>query len=659
MPLWVRAQQPDTATRSHTLEEVSVGAKRSERVSRMGGAVGGVEIGQGELFRAACCNLGESFVANPSVDVNYNDAAVGARQIKLLGLSGQYVQMLIENLPMGGGPATPYLLGYVPGAWMRSIQVSKGTSSVKQGYQSITGQIDVEYLKPDEEQGLSVNLYGDSRLKAEGNLVGNLHLSPYLSTEILAHYEQDFAHHDADGDRWHDSPAVRQLNLSNRWKYQRGRYIMHAGINFLDESREGGQLTKDLAVPFRALVDNRRLEVYMKHAFLLNQQHNTNIALVANFSHHRLDGAFGNTDHPEATTFAVRKYTNNFSALSSQLMLEHEFDDIHSLSTGLSLNGEWMDEEFPNFTPHLSPKEVTPGLYAQYTFTPTYHFTAMAGLRADHSSLFGTFATPRLHLKWMVNDWMTFRASAGKGYRTTYPLAEYHYLLASGRTLAIPADPIQEQAWNSGLSGALTIPVSDRNVLINAEFYHTEFQHQAVVDYDSDPTKVTIADLNGRSFSSTFQVDASCDIVEELNILAAFRYNYVRCTYGNVLMEKPLQSRYKGLLTMSWKPMMALWQVDLTLQLNGPGRMPHYIDADGTLVADEEFPAYPQLNLQVTREFRHFSLYVGGENLTNYRQPNPVVNAANPWSSTFDPTLVWGPVHGIMAYAGLRMNIGK
>ena len=653
----VHAQQIDTMTRSHTLDEVSIGARRSEGVSRMGGAVGGVEIGQGELFRAACCNLGESFVANPSVDVNYNDAAVGARQIKLLGLSGQYVQMLIENLPMGAGPASPYLLGYVPGAWMKSIQVSKGTSSVKQGYQSITGQIDVEYLKPDEEQGLSVNLYGDSRLKAEGNLVGNLHLSPYLSTEILAHYEQDFAHHDDDGDLWHDAPAVRQLNLSNRWKYKRGRYIMHSGVSFLDEEREGGQLIKDIDVPYRALVDNRRLEVYTKHAFLLNAEHNTNMALAATFSHHRLDGGFGNTDHPEATTYPVRRYTNDFSALSSQMMLEHDFDDIHSLSTGLSLNADWMDENLSIPTSHPSPEEITPCLYAQYTATPNYHFTAMMGLRADHSNLFGTFVTPRLHLKWMVNDWMTFRTSAGKGYRTTYPLAEHHYLLASGRTLSIPTDPIQEEAWNTGFSGAFIIPVADRNVLVNAEFYHTEFQHQAVVDYDSNPTKVSIADLDGRSFSSTFQIDASCDIVEELNILAAFRYNYVRCTYGGELMEKPLQSRYKGLLTVSWKPMMALWQVDLTLQLNGPGRVPDYMDADGTLVESHDFPAYPQLNLQVTREFRHFSLYVGGENLTNYRQPDPVIGAANPWSSSFDPTLIWGPVHGIMAYAGLRMNL--
>ncbi|MBR6898972.1 MAG: TonB-dependent receptor [Bacteroidales bacterium] len=655
----VQAQQIDTLTRSHTLEEVSVGATRSEGVSRMGGAVGGIEIGQGELFRAACCNLGESFVTNPSVDVNYNDAAVGARQIKLLGLSGQYVQMLVEGLPMAGGAAQPYLLGYVPGAWTKSIAVSKGTSSVKQGFQSITGQINVEYLKPEDEQGLSLNLYGNSLLKAEGNLVANLHLNSHLSTELLAHYEQDFAHHDADGDLWHDSPAVRQLNLQNRWKYVNGRYIMHAGVGLVDESREGGQLLSASDVPFRALVDSRRYEAYMKHAILLDSEHNTNLALTATAVHHALDGAFGNTDHPEDASRPSERYANKHNSLTSQLILEHDFDDIHSLSAGLSIAADRMEESLSSFLLPNDSEEVTPGAYVQYTFKPNYHFTAMAGLRADRSSLFGTFATPRLHLKWMVNDWVTFRGSVGKGYRTTYPLAEHHYLIASGRTLNIGSDPLQEQAWNSGISGAFTIPAGDRNVLVNAEFYHTEFQHQAVVDYDSDPSRITIADLDGRSFSSTLQVDASCDIVEELNVLAAFRYNYVRCTYGGELMEKPLQSRYKGLLTLSWKPMMALWQVDLTLQFNGPGRVPEYTGADGTLVASHDFPAYPQLNLQVTREFRHFSLYVGGENLTNYRQPDPVVNAANPWSATFDPTLVWGPVHGIMAYAGLRMNIGK
>ena len=637
--------QIDTTTRSRTLEEVSIQQRKADGVSRMGGAVNGTEMGQEELFRAACCNLGESFVTNPSVDVNYNDAAVGARQIKLLGLSGQYVQMLLENLPVTLGAAMPYQLGYVPGAWMKSISVSKGASSVKNGSQSITGQINVEYLKPEDDPGLQVNIYGDSRLKGEANVMGNVHLNRHLSTEVLAHYEKDFMHMDEDKDGWQDAPAVEQLHLQNRWKYQKGRYIMHAGIGYLTEKREGGQMEDASTNPYPVLIKANRLDGYMKHAFLLNREHNTNLAFLANGSLYNLDGTFG-----------LKEYGDRQSSLNSQLVLEHDFNDEHNLSTGFSFNADQLDETLTSVAPKLTT-EYTPGVFAQYTYKPSYKFTAMAGLRADRSTLYNrTYLTPRLHVKWVAADWMTLRASTGKGYRTPHALAESHYLLTSGRTLAI-ADLKQEEAWNGGLSMVFYIPLMERTLTVNAEYYYTDFINQAVIDYDSDPTKINIGNLNGSSYSHTVQVDANYDITEDLNLLAAFRYNQVMCTYGGKMMEKPLQSRYKGLLTLSWKPMLALWQVDLTLQINGGGRIPDYIDENNMLVSGKEFPAYPQLNLQVMREFRHFSLYIGSENLTNYRQENPVINAGNPWSPTFDPTLVWGPVHGIMAYAGIRMNL--
>ena len=640
--------QTDT-TLNRRLEEVSIQQRKSEGISRLGGATNGTEIGQNELFRAACCNLGESFVANPSVDVNYNDAAVGARQIKLLGLSGQYVQMLLENLPVTLGAAMPYSLGYVPGAWMKSISVSKGASSVKNGPQSITGQINVEYLKPDDDPALQINLYTDSRLKSEVNAMGNIHINKHLSTEVLTHYEKDFMHSDENNDGWHDSPNLEQLHLQNRWKYQKGRYIMHAGMGYLGENREGGQLLKNNDNPYRALIESQRIDGYMKHAFLLNRDHNTNLAFLATGSRYNLDGTFG-----------LKEYTDRQSSINAQLVFEHDFNDIHNISTGLSTDffvlNSVLSDAANNTTLNNPTTEITPGAYAQYTFKPTYKLTAMAGLRVDHSTLYDrTYFTPRLHAKWVPTDWLTLRASCGKGYRTPHPLAENHYLLTSGRKLMIE-DVKMEEAWNSGLSMAFYIPLWDKTMTLNAEYYYTDFINQAVVDYDSDPTRITIGNLNGRSFSHTMQVDASYDITEDLNLLAAFRYNHVRCTYGNQLMEKPLQSRYKGLVTLAWKPMLALWQIDFTLQLNGGGRLPAYLRADGTLATGEEFPAYPQINMQITREFRHFSLYVGGENLTNFTQPNPVINAADPWSSTFDPTLVWGPVHGIMAYAGIRMN---
>ena len=349
-------------------------------------------------------------------------------------------------------------------------------------------------------------------------------------------------------------------------------------------------------------------------------------------------------------------------------MLEHEFNARHQLSAGLSLLMQGKDERvWPVRVPEgmaggyllIDQKpETVPGAYAEYTYKPSHKLTMMAGLRVDRSSLYGTFVTPRLHAKWMVSDMLTLRLSAGKGYRSPHAWAENHYLLASGRDVKVSEDLRMEEAWNSGLSAAFYIPVGEQTLKLNAEYYYTNFINQLVVDYDSDPTKISIGMLKGKSFSHTVQVDGSIDIDEELELMLAYRYNNVKCTYGGQLMEKPLTSRYKGLLTVAWKPYMGLIQVDVTLQLNGGGRMPKpYRQVDGALLWDKRFPAYPQLNIQVTRRFRHVSVYVGGENLTNYRQPIPVFCADDPWSDMFEPTLIWGPVHGIMAYAGVRVNI--
>ena len=652
--LCAEAQKQDTIQKT-TLNEVSV-RSRAEGVSRLGGAENGQKMGQDVLFRAACCNLGESFVANPSVDVNYSDAAVGARQIKLLGLSGQYVQMMIENLPCFAGAASPYELNYVPGAWMNSISVSKGASSVKSGFQSITGQINVEYEKPDREPGININLFTDSRLKTEGNVVANLHLNHHLSTELLLHGEKDWMHHDMNHDGWHDSPAIGQWHAQNRWKYVNGRYIFHGGIGLMREKREGGQMPSVTDNPFRVELNANRYEAYMKHALLLDYEHNTNVALMATGSLYNLRGEFGR-----------RYYSTNNRDLYSRLMLEHEFNDHHQLSAGLSLLMQGKDERvWPVRVPDSilggyllmnQQSEVVPGVYAEYTYKPSYRLTVMAGLRADKSSLYGAFVTPRLHVKWMVSDVVTLRLSTGKGYRSPHAWAENHYLLASGRTVAVAQNLAMEEAWNSGLSAAFYIPLGEQTLKLNAEYYYTHFVNQLVADYDSDPSKISIAMLNGLSYSHTAQVDGSIDFDEELELTAAFRYNDVRCTYGGQLKEKPLTSRYKGLLTVAWKPYMGLLQLDVTLQLNGGGRMPTpYRMEDGSMSWDERFPAYPQLNVQFTRRFRHISLYVGGENLTNYRQPLPVINVADPWNPTFEPTMIWGPVHGIMGYAGLRMN---
>ena len=630
------ALQTDTI-KTQDLSDVTITSRRAG-TRKMGGAMNGIMINKEELFKAACCNLGESFTTNPSVDVNYSDAATGAKQIKLLGLSGTYVQMLAENLPNFRGAAAPYALDYVPGPWMSGIQVSKGASSVKNGYESITGQIDVEYLKPNDEEGATLNLYGNTKSRMDANADANIHLTDKLSSELLLHYQDDYGHHDDNNDGFLDQPNVRQWNLQNRWHYRNSNYIFHGGISVIKEKREGGQ-TEHTSHLYKIGIETNRYEGYMKHAFILDPEHSTNIAVMTNLSMHQLDANYGH-----------KHYDVNQKNAYAQLLFETNFTKQHSLSTGLSLNHDYLTRD---------EKETTPGIYAQYTYNLNDKVLAMAGVRADHSSRYGTFLTPRFHLKLTPNEIVSLRLSVGKGYRSVWALAENNYLLASGRLLVID-DLNQEQAWNTGISSSFYVPLFGKTLKLNAEYYHTHFNEQTVIDYDSNPTQIRITNLNGQSYSNTFQIDASYPVVSGLELTVAWRWNDVKSTYGGKLMEKPLTSRYKGLVTASYKTPLGIWQFDATLQLNGGGRMPTpYTLADSTPSWDSRFSAYEQVSAQITRWFRHFSVYVGGENLTGFRQKQSIINAADPWSSTFDPTMVWGPVHGAMFYAGIRINIGR
>lgn len=650
------AQTPADTIADQSLHEVTVKARRPG-VMNLDGALNGHNISRAELFKAACCNLGESFSTNPSVDVSYNDAATGARQIKLLGLAGTYVQMLTEQLPNFRGAATPYALGYVPGPWMKSIQVSKGSASVKNGYESITGQINVEYLKPEDEQAVEVNLFGDSKSRIEANAAANLHVGERASGNLMLHYENSINNHDENHDGFYDKPRVEQYNAQSRWLWKGDRYIFHGGLSGLKEKRRGGQTGHGMAAEtplFGIAVNTDRYETYAKNAFIINPEHATNVALMASGSMHETDAVFGGKTY----------YVNEKNAYVS-LMFETNFSERHNLSAGLSLNHDYFGQLYrlshsATDATRDNEKETTPGVYAQYTLTLGKTLTAMAGIRADHSSVYGTFVTPRFHIKYAPSSLASFRLSAGKGYRTVHALAENNYLLASGRRLAV--DPLkQEAAWNYGFSAALSIPIAGKALKVNAEYYYTHFSEQAVIDYDTNPSEIRITNLNGgKSFSHTMQVDATYPFFQGFSVTAAYRLNDVRTTFGGTLREKPLTSRYKALLTASYKTALDLWQFDATLQINGGGRMPEpYTLGDGSLSWQRRFNAYPQLSAQVTRWFRHWSIYVGGENLTNFKQKTPIIAASDPWSERFDPTMVWGPVHGWMLYAGVRINFGK
>lgn len=645
----------DTLGHGKQLHEVVV-SKGKLASRRLSGAQNALYIGRDELFKAACCNLGESFVTNPSVDVNYNDATTGAQQIKLLGLSGTYVQLLTETQPAYRGAALPYQLSFIPGNWMKSIQVSKGNSSVKNGYEAMTGQINVEYLKPEEDTGADISVYGNTMTRFVADADANFHIggSNNVSTELLGHFENNWSHHDGNGDGFQDDPNVRQYNLQNRWYAKAGRYLFHGGLEMIREKRSSGQVEGHAQAMegmrlYHIGVENNHYGAYMKHALVTDAAHGGNLALMGRVSMHQQDAAYG-----------LRAYAVNEKNANAQLMYETGIGTDHNLSAGLSFNHDYLHQDYNlgDGPTRSLVSETTPGGYAQYTFNHNNHVIAMAGLRVDHSNVYGTFLTPRFHLKWQPNEVFTLRLSAGKGYRSPQPLAENNYLLASGRRIVVDK-PQQEAAWNYGANMAFYVPLAGNTLKINAEYYYTNFTRQLVIDYDSDPYVLHLTNLDGRSYSHTFQVDASYPVAKGLDVTAAYRYNLVKSTYGGERLWKPLQSRYKALVSASYRDPLELWQIDATFALNGGGRLPHpYTAEDGTPSWSNNFHAYENLTAQVTRHFRHFSLFIGGENLTNCKQKHPIIGAANPWANTFEPTLVYAPITGITGYIGIRINIG-
>ena len=593
------------------------------------------------------------------MDVSYSDAATGAKQIKLLGLSGTYVQMLTENIPNYRGAAAPYGLGYVPGPWMQSIQVSKGISSVKNGYEAITGQINVEFKKPQlpEADWVSANLFASTTNRYEANADATLKLSKRWSTSLLAHYENETKAHDGNDDGFVDIPQVEQYNVWNRWAYMGDHYVFQAGFKALSETRSSGQSTHGDMYSgelYKVGIDTERYELFTKNAYIFDKEKNTNLALILSTSWHNQDAMYGR-----------KLYNVDQTNTYASLMFETEFNPQNSFSAGLSFNYDAYDQHYRlnnnADTPlKASDKEAVPGVYVQYTLNLNDQWMLMAGLRGDYSSKHGFFVTPRAHLKYNPNDYVHFRLSAGKGYRTNHVLAENNYLLSSSRKVEIAKNLDMEEAWNLGASVSTYIPVFGKTLNVNAEYYYTDFRKQVVVDMDSNPHEVAFYNLDGRSYSHVFQVEASYPFFKGFTLTGAYRLTDAQTTYKGQRMEKPLTGKYKGLLTASYQTPLGIWQFDATLQLNGGGRMPApYELADGQLSWSRRYGSFEQLSMQVTRYFRRWSIYVGGENLTNFKQKNPIIDAANPWGDNFDSTMIWGPVHGAKAYVGIRFNLAR
>ncbi len=612
-----------------------------------------VNITGAELRKAACCNLSESFETNASVDVNYADAATGAKQIQLLGLAGSYTQILAENIPSVYGLATPYGLNYIPGPWMESIQVSKGTSSVRNGYESVAGQINVEYKKPATSEKAYINGFFSDAGRIEFNENASIILNPNLSTMIMLHGEnqKNLSDHNMDGFR--DEPDIRQYNIFNRWDYLTNEGDIRFGIKYLDEERIGGQLSyngkdKDTwSEGFGIKIKTKRAESFLKTGKVFGSERNMSVGWIQNVSYHNQNSSYG-----------YRQYDGTQKSYYSSFLYQWIPNLGRStIDAGFSYKYDNYEERLDD-TP-FNKMESVPGGFVQYTYADTAKITVVAGIRTDYHNLYGTLITPRIHLRYVIAPQIIMRASAGKGYRSANILAENSYMLASSREMIIAEDLKMEEAWNAGVSISGTIPAGTRELKLSTEFFHTNFINQIITDLDASVNEVSFYNLDGRSYSNVLQLEASAQLIDGLDLLAAWRWNDVMMTIDEVIRTKPLSSRYRGLFTASYLTRLRKWQYDYTLQINGPGRVPSTAVNPEEYRRPDSFSTYAVMNLQITRNLKKWQIYAGAENLFDYRQDMPIIAAEDPFGEYFDSSLIWGPVHGRKIYAGFRFLINR
>lgn len=636
--------------KSIELDEVTVTERQQGSSFKLMDPIITESINSHELGKAACCNLSESFETNASVDVVFTDAVSGAKKIQMLGLDGVYTQIQAENVPLIRGLSSNYGMGFVPGTWIESIQIIKGPGSVANGYESMVGQINLEYFKPDQAEKLFVNVYGNTGGRIEANIQSGYVFNEKVGMNINAHASTVLRENDMNKDGFLDIPRSQQYNVFNRWRFTGKNIMGQIVLHGLYDNKIGGQIgfrpNEGIATnkPYGIEITNRLANVFTKTGYVFDDS-DMSLALITNWRYHDQHSYFG------LKTFdGVQKSVN-----SNLIWMRGWNEDKHQLKAGVSFNYDNFDQAYNDSA--FARQELVPGAFAEYTFKIDMKFSAVAGFRADYNSYFGWFYTPRLHLKYNPTENTVLRLTGGRGYRASNVFAESSSLMASSRQVNVLEQLNAEVSWNYGVSASHQFKVFGRNASVYASYYRTDFENQVIIDLDADAQTANVYNLKGRSYSNAVQADITYEPVKRFEVKVAYKWNDVWTTTNGQLQRRMLTKQHKFLTTLSYATNFNKWQFDLTANVNGPSRIPSTETNPVEYRLETQSPWFFTMNLQVTKRFKWFDLYVGAENLTNFRQKNAIIAANDPYGPFFDASLVWGSQMGINPYLGLRYRL--
>lgn len=617
-------------------------------------------ISERELLKAACCNLSESFETTPSIDVSFTDAVSGYKQIQMLGLAGPYTLITRENIPDVRGLSAITGLTYTPGTWIKSMQLSKGTGSVVNGYESVAGQLNIELKKPfDEKEPLAyLNAYQNYQGRSEGNAIFKHAFNQNLSSNLMLHSSGRWRRVDMNNDGFMDQPLNQQFVGLNRWFYFNPNGLeVQFGVKGVYLDQTGGQLDYEegevqvAGKPWGFQMNTRRIEGWAKIGKVFADKPGTSTGLQLSAVHHEQGALYG-----------LRNYDAKQNSFYANWIYQTILGNTnHKLKTGASALLDNYDEQFENRT--FTRNEVVPGAFVEYAYSYLTKFNVVAGLRGDYHNLFGGFLTPRLHLRYAPFERTAIRASVGRAQRTANIFAENIGYMASDRNFVVmgsdsslPYGLQPEVAWNFGGSLTQKFRLNYRDGSFSVDYYYTDFQNQVVVDVENQNT-VRFYNLNGTSVANSLQGQFDYEPLVRLDVRLAYRWYDVKTTYSGVLKQRPLVANHRAFLNVGYETRNT-WRFDYTINWIGTKRVPLFRETGGRLTTDGQSPSFVLMNAQVSKTWNEvFEIYIGGENLTNFLQPDPIIGSDNPFVKKFDASMIWGPVMGRNIYAGVRWKI--
>ena len=614
--------------------------KKSSSISRLK-VLHVEELTSAELRKAACCNLSESFETNASVDVNMTDAVSGAKKIQMMGLEGVYTQIQFENIPYLRGIESSFGLETIPGTWIESIQITKGTGNVVNGYESMAGLINLEFEKAEQMDRFFVNAYQNRLGRSELNLLSGIEISEKWSTGIFGFVTSQWNSLDENDDGFRDVPIGEGYALHNRWDFEGDKMEAKFGVNAHLNEKLGGQIgttIDDPSLGYGVLLQNEHIDIYSKTGFF-GKSPSQSLGIVSNWKLQKLNGYFGN---------------RNFYGLEKRGYLNLIYDDYiktldHKVKMGLSYT--YIDITQVVDSIDLSRIENIPGVFGEYTFMGQ-RLTTVLGLRYDYHFLYGQQFVPRAHLKYKVSPLTDLRLTTGKGWRVPNYLLDNVSLLANSFTWIPDPNILPEVSWNAGGSVFQEFSIFDNDASITIDYYRTWFENQLVVDREND--LIQFQNQENESFSNSLQAELSIEPIDNFIFRVAYKYLDVKARYGGVLQNKVMIPKHRGFMNAAYQTKNKRWDFDVTLSIFGKARLAESFNSNKAFSE-----VFPKLNTQITYRTKKMEFYLGGENLTNYKQENPIVDPQNPFGSSFDATRAWGPIIGYNLYFGIRFAIAK